>query len=68
VNGSADSGRGDAAAKVLRERLPRARIIELCDGDDLETALERAAGDAAILGVCGGDGTVNTAAGVTAAG
>ncbi|QPP05782.1 phosphatase PAP2 family protein [Streptomyces bathyalis] len=56
-----------AALGVVRNMLPKAEIIT-CDpkSDDIGLALEEAAKRAAelggALGVCGGDGTVNTAA------
>ncbi|MFJ4774970.1 bifunctional phosphatase PAP2/diacylglycerol kinase family protein [Streptomyces sp. NPDC088762] len=59
-----NTGSGTAAnagLDVLRSRLPRAEVIE-CAGPGLAAALEEAASRAAVLGVCGGDGTVNAAA------
>ncbi|MCO5974671.1 bifunctional phosphatase PAP2/diacylglycerol kinase family protein [Actinoallomurus soli] len=55
----ANSG-GRDVTRVLKERLPAAEIIE-ADGD-LETTLKDAAGRAAVLGACGGDGTIRAAA------
>lgn len=55
---------GTAAAvrlDVLRDRLPEAEVIEY-GGPELAAALESAASRATVLGVCGGDGTVNAAA------
>lgn len=51
----------DAGLDVLRSRLPAAEVIE-CEGPELADALARAVSRAAVLGVCGGDGTVNAAA------
>ncbi|QWB22048.1 MULTISPECIES: bifunctional phosphatase PAP2/diacylglycerol kinase family protein [Streptomyces] len=48
-------------ARALRDELPRAEVVE-CAPQDVAAALEEAAGRARVLGVCGGDGTVNTAA------
>ncbi|RVU28760.1 phosphatase PAP2 family protein [Streptomyces antnestii] len=48
---------------ALRGLLPQAEIVET-SGSGLPAALESAATRARALGVCGGDGTVNTAAGV----
>ncbi|WP_405508159.1 bifunctional phosphatase PAP2/diacylglycerol kinase family protein [Streptomyces purpurascens] len=48
-------------ARALRDELPRAEIVE-CEPQDVAAELEKAAGRARALGVCGGDGTVNTAA------
>ncbi|MFJ8163174.1 bifunctional phosphatase PAP2/diacylglycerol kinase family protein [Streptomyces sp. NPDC096136] len=59
-----NTGAGTVGAQVLdvlRERLPRAEVVE-CGGDALEAELAAAADRAAVLGVCGGDGTVNAAA------
>ncbi|MCX5378298.1 bifunctional phosphatase PAP2/diacylglycerol kinase family protein [Streptomyces sp. NBC_00091] len=50
-----------AGLDVLRERLPKAELVE-CGGSGLEAALAAAAARAAVLGVYGGDGTVNAAA------
>ncbi|MCX4525924.1 MULTISPECIES: bifunctional phosphatase PAP2/diacylglycerol kinase family protein [unclassified Streptomyces] len=59
-----NSGSGTAAGAgldVLRARLPKAELIE-CEGPDLAQTLASAASRSAVLGVCGGDGTVNAAA------
>ncbi|MDG9717772.1 bifunctional phosphatase PAP2/diacylglycerol kinase family protein [Streptomyces sp. DH24] len=53
--GSADRVRS------LRDALPRAEIVE-CEAADVRAELEKAATHAVVLGVCGGDGTVNAAA------
>ncbi|WKD34614.1 bifunctional phosphatase PAP2/diacylglycerol kinase family protein [Streptomyces xanthophaeus] len=59
-----NTGSGTAAAAgldILRTRLPAAEVIE-CSGPELSTTLAKAASRATVLGVCGGDGTVNAAA------
>lgn len=60
-----NTGSGTAATArlevLLRERLPKAEIIE-CEGPELAAELASAAERATVLGVCGGDGTVNAAA------
>ncbi|KJY20360.1 MULTISPECIES: bifunctional phosphatase PAP2/diacylglycerol kinase family protein [Streptomyces] len=58
-----NTGSGTAAAvpDLLRTRLPKAEVIE-CEGAELLPALARAASHATVLGVCGGDGTINAAA------
>ncbi|MFJ4682320.1 bifunctional phosphatase PAP2/diacylglycerol kinase family protein [Streptomyces sp. NPDC088789] len=56
------SGSADRA-RLLGDVLPRARIVE-CAPEEVAAELEKAAVGARVLGVCGGDGTVNTAAGV----
>jgi len=54
----------DDLAAAIRRRLPAAEV-ELCrDADAIADTLEKAAVRARILGVAGGDGTVNCAAGV----
>lgn len=64
VNRSAGSGsRAEEVRDVLLAELPRA-TVELVEGADVEEALTKAAQTARALGVCGGDGTVNTAAGI----
>lgn len=50
-----------AGLDVLRTRLPRAEVVE-CEASELVSALAEAASRATVLGVCGGDGTVNAAA------
>jgi len=64
VNHSA--GSGGSAAEELRTELADAEVVEVEDPADLRAALEQAGGRAQVLGVCGGDGSVNTAAGVAA--
>jgi undecaprenyl-diphosphatase len=66
VNPSAGSALGRNPAVLLRDELPDANVVELDEDEDLVEALEKAARDAAILGVCGGDGSVNAAASVAA--
>jgi diacylglycerol kinase family enzyme/membrane-associated phospholipid phosphatase len=47
--------------RAVRAALPLARVVE-CEPASLRAELEKAAADARALGVCGGDGTVSTAA------
>jgi undecaprenyl-diphosphatase len=63
VNEAAGSLRLSSPVDELRARLPAARIIEVGDGGDLGAALREAA-TADVIGVAGGDGSVNAAAGV----
>jgi diacylglycerol kinase family enzyme/membrane-associated phospholipid phosphatase len=59
-----DVDRPDSIA-YLAERLPRARVHPLADGDDLELLVRDALASAdptGVLGVSGGDGTVSAAA------
>jgi undecaprenyl-diphosphatase len=58
--GSADQV--DDVEQALREQLPRAEVVRA--EDDIEQALRKAAATATVLGVMGGDGTVNCAAGI----
>lgn len=51
----------------LRRSLPEAEIIEVDEGTDLETALERATSGSLAIGVAGGDGSINAGAEVAAA-
>jgi undecaprenyl-diphosphatase len=62
VNPNAGSALGADPADALRERLPDAEIVAVDEPEQLVSALERAAADADVLGVCGGDGSVNAAA------
>ena len=58
--GSADQI--EAVEKAFAEALPGAEVVRA--SDDLEDALRDAASRAKVLGVMGGDGTVNCAAGI----
>ncbi|WP_458368101.1 phosphatase PAP2 family protein [Frankia nepalensis] len=55
-------GQPSGVAAPIRSLLPLAKVIEVGPGDDLEAALDDAAASARVLGVAGGDGTVNAAA------
>lgn len=58
----ANAGAGTAQrVRALRDTLPEAEIV-IAEPADLEAELAKAATHARVLGVCGGDGTVNTAA------
>ncbi|MFF1705964.1 bifunctional phosphatase PAP2/diacylglycerol kinase family protein [Streptomyces sp. NPDC058252] len=60
----ANTGSGSAdRVNALRATLPGAEIVE-CLPADVQEELEKAATRARVLGVCGGDGTVNGAAAV----
>ena len=64
VNTSAGGGaRADDVERELRERLPAAQLIRAA-GPQVEDALREAARGATALGIVGGDGSVNTAAGI----
>lgn len=63
VNNSAGSS-GSGLAEDLKAELPDARVdeIEIENGKDLKDALEAAAGSSSVVGVSGGDGSINCAA------
>lgn len=66
VNPGAGAGkRGPDPADVLRASLPEAELVVLDDPADLPKELERLA-DSGVraLGIAGGDGSINTAAGI----
>ena len=68
VNPSAGSSFGGSPTEVLREELPRATVVELGEGSDLEEELKKAISRGAMaLGVAGGDGSLNTAAALAVA-
>ncbi len=66
------AGTAESVASELRAELPDAEVIELDDGADLEPTLEKVAagdgrhGEVEVIGVAGGDGTINTGAAVAA--
>jgi diacylglycerol kinase family enzyme len=63
VNDGAGSGKGaDDIGAHLREGLPSATCVD--GGSDITSTLRAEATGARVLGVCGGDGTVNAAAAV----
>ncbi|MEU6572462.1 phosphatase PAP2 family protein [Streptomyces sp. NPDC046805] len=57
---NAASGTADRV-RTLRDALPKAEVVE-CEPGVIADELEKAAARARVLGVCGGDGTVNAAA------
>jgi diacylglycerol kinase family enzyme/membrane-associated phospholipid phosphatase len=64
LNTAAGDGRGaEELEQALRGQLPAARVVRV-PPDDLEQALQDAARTSCALGAAGGDGTVNTAAGI----
>ncbi|HVL06966.1 MAG TPA: phosphatase PAP2 family protein [Acidimicrobiales bacterium] len=60
------AGSSGRAAETLRAELPEAEVVELGEGDDLKEALDKAAARGCVIGVAGGDGSVNTAASIAA--
>jgi diacylglycerol kinase family enzyme/membrane-associated phospholipid phosphatase len=61
-NPESGSGLGGVSAERLRSLLPGSRVLELAEDDDPRRALELAASDCRVVGVCGGDGSVALAA------
>jgi undecaprenyl-diphosphatase len=58
-------GSAESPVVALREGLPAAQVVELAEGDDLVDHLQRLARDGCrAIGVAGGDGSINAAAGV----
>ena len=65
INEKAGSGdRADEVQAELLELLPRAEVVRCGPDDDVEVCLRKAGETAKVLGVMGGDGTVNCAAGI----
>jgi diacylglycerol kinase family enzyme len=60
VNAAAGPGSDDATGE-LRALLPDADIVPVADDETIDDALDRADG-AEVLGICGGDGSINAAA------
>lgn len=63
VNPGAGSATDDLVDE-LRQGLPEARVVELAEGEVLVAVLEKLAPEVVALGVAGGDGSINAAAGV----
>ena len=61
VNAQAGPTDSSAPQQALKERFPGLRVVEVVD-DDLDRALRQAAEGAEVLGIAGGDGSVNAAA------
>jgi undecaprenyl-diphosphatase len=64
VNPRSGRGKADDVADRLREVLPKAECMQPLGEEDIVHTLRRAAKQAVVLGVCGGDGTINAAAAV----
>ena len=60
------AGQGNDTADELRAALPAAEVVEVDNGTDIDGALQDAAGRGGVVGIAGGDGSVNTAAGLAA--
>ena len=63
VNPLSGPGRSTGLADEIRELLPDAEVVELGEGVDIKAIISDAAARAEVLGVAGGDGTINCAAG-----
>jgi undecaprenyl-diphosphatase len=65
INETAGSGsRADEVEAELTEALPEVEVVRCGEDDDVVECLQHAAKRASVLGVMGGDGTVNCAAGI----
>ena len=64
VNPRSGSGAAGTLTPMLRRELPDARIVVLAEGGDPVHELRLAGPEIEVLGVAGGDGTVNAAASV----
>jgi undecaprenyl-diphosphatase len=64
VNPAAGTTIGRDPAEQLRDALPAAEVVVVDDPADLPGMLDDAASRAAVVGICGGDGSVNAAADV----
>jgi undecaprenyl-diphosphatase len=64
VNPSAGPALSGDPSGQLRDALTNAHVTTVDDGNDMERALRDAVRDAGVLGVCGGDGSVNSAAAI----
>lgn len=62
VNPASHSGRGAEVLRRVQRLLPEMTAIELGEDDDVAEVMRKAAADADVLGVAGGDGTVAAAA------
>jgi diacylglycerol kinase family enzyme len=62
INPGAGSELGQTALEELRRRLPRARIVEVGEGEDLDALVRDAAETCEVLGIFGGDGSALKAA------
>lgn len=66
ANSGAGNALGRKPAHALHDALPGARLVEAAEGEDLATVLRRAAREARVLAVAGGDGSASCGAAVAA--
>ncbi len=64
VNPSAGGALDVAPSEAIADLLPEAEIVETGEAENLGEMLEKAAARSAVLGIAGGDGSVNAAAAV----
>lgn len=64
ANPSAGGALDIEPAEAIADALPDAEIVEVGETEDLGEILEKAAAGSAVLGIAGGDGSVNAAAAV----
>jgi undecaprenyl-diphosphatase len=64
ANPDAGPALGRNLADQVRDALPGATLLELGEDLDIDTALDKAAAEGRVIGVVGGDGSVNAAAGI----
>ena len=64
VNEDAGPALGRSPVSELQDALPDAEIRVVAAGDDLKAVLDEVSDDAVAIGVAGGDGSVNAAAGI----
>jgi diacylglycerol kinase family enzyme/membrane-associated phospholipid phosphatase len=62
LNPAAGAGLDEDFPDWLRTRLPRARVMSVNEGADLERTLRDAAAECEVLGIAGGDGSITAAA------
>lgn len=64
LNESAGRSGDDGIADRIHRELPMARVVTVDDATSLDDALAAAASGAEVIGIVGGDGSINAAAGV----
>jgi diacylglycerol kinase family enzyme/membrane-associated phospholipid phosphatase len=62
ASGSAQSS--GQVVECLSTLMPKAEVVHIEEGDDVEEVMRKAAARCTVLGVMGGDGTINCAAGI----
>ena len=62
ANPGAGGGNADEVRRQVAERLPAAKVREVGEDEDILAVLAEAAAEAKVLGMAGGDGSINAAA------